>query len=122
MAYFEKTSIADEKGTIVNPSTDEALVLLRRMVKLMEQQAAVDTAQRQRITLDAITTALPNANPIPVSQSTAANLNATVSIAASQTLATVTNLVTLAGLDQRLYADWARTSYNSGIRSALTFS
>jgi hypothetical protein len=122
MAYFEKTSIADEKGTIVNPSTDEALVLLRRMVKLMEQQAAVDTAQRQRITLDAVTAALPNANPIPVSQSTAGNLNATVSIAASQTLATVTNLVTLAGLDQRLYTDWARAAYNSGIRSALTFS
>jgi hypothetical protein len=118
MAYFEKTSIANEKGTIVNPSTDEALVLLRRMVKLMEQQAAVDTAQRQRITLDAVTAALPNANPIPVSQTTAGNLNATVSIAASQTLA---NLATLAGLDQRLYTDWARASYNSGIRSALTF-
>jgi hypothetical protein len=97
----------------------------------MESQSAVDPAQRQRITLDAVTAGLANANAIPVSQTSAANLLATVSqssagsllatvnIAAGQTLA---NLTTLAGYDQRLYSDWARQAYSAGIRSQLTFT
>jgi hypothetical protein len=103
-------------------STDDQIILLRRIVKLMESQAACDPAQRQRITLDAVTNGLVNANAIPVSQTSAANLLATVSIAAGQDVRAVTNLTTLAGYDQRLYSDWARQAYNTGIRSQLTFA
>lgn len=117
MAYFEKTNLADSKGEIIDPassSLDDQVVLLRRIVKLLESQAAVDTAQRQRVTLDAITagTVLPTVTTVTTV--------ATVTTVTGVT--NVTNLGTLAGYDQRLYSDWARQAYNTGIRSALTFS
>jgi hypothetical protein len=49
-------------------STDDQIILLRRIVKLMESQAACDPAQRQRITLDAATATAA----VTVAQATAA--------------------------------------------------
>jgi hypothetical protein len=96
-------------------TTDDEIAMLRRIVKLMESQAACDPAQRQRITLDAATATAA----VTVAQATAANLNTTVSMAANQTL---TNLTTLAGWNQQMFADQARQAYNTGIRSQLTFA
>lgn len=109
-------------------STDDQIVLLRRIVKILEMQSAVDPQNRQRITIDAIATALTNANAIPVSQTTASSLNATVaqptasSLNATAVFASTANLPNLLGRDQQLIADWARTSYNTGIRNQLNFS
>lgn len=41
-----------------NASTDDSILLLRRILKALEPSTAQDTAQRQRITLDAITAGL----------------------------------------------------------------
>jgi hypothetical protein len=109
-------------------STDDQIVLLRRIVKILEMQSAVDPQNRQRITIDAITAALTNANAIPVSQTTATNLNATAAqptasaLNATAVFAATANLPNLLGRDQQLIADWARTSYNTGIRNQLNFS
>lgn len=133
MAYFEQTKISDAAGNVINPakepdqytnsppenveapavrtaqgSVDDHLILLRRMVKLMESQAAVDTAQRQRMTVDAITAGL--------------TLAAVTAVTTVTTVSSVTNQVALAGYDQRLFSDFARTAYNTGIRAGLTFS
>lgn len=127
MAFFEQTKLTDSSGSVIDPaqqptlydrnpqddvsapavrtaygSVDDQIVLLRRLVKLMESQAAVDIAQRQRVTLDAITSGL--------------------TLTTLTTVSTVSNAATLAGYNQQLFADWARTSYNTGIRSNLTFS
>jgi len=118
MAYFEATKIKDSAGNLIDPVDDAQVVLLRRIVKLMESQAAVDPQQRQRITIDNVT----STTGLIVTQATATNLNATVSIAASQTLATVTNLVGLFSWNQQILSDPARTAYNTGIRNQLTFS
>jgi len=81
------------------PSSDEALVLLRRMVKLMEPLATQDSAQRQRVTIDAGT--LP----------------------AVTTVTTVTNVTGLGGVDARFhYTDQARNAYANGIRANITNS
>jgi microcompartment protein CcmK/EutM len=120
MAYFEATKIKDSAGNLIDPVDDAQVVLLRRIVKLMESQAAVDPQQRQRITIDNVSAGITNA--LVVTQATATNLNATVSIAASQTLATVTNLAGLFSWNQQILSDPARTAYNTGIRSQLTFS
>lgn len=116
MAYFEKTNIADEKENTINPSTEEAVILLRRMVKLMEQQAATDTAQRQRVTIDAITAGVS----LPTVAAVTAITNALP--AGTNAIGAITTVQQLAGYDQRLYTDWARAAYNTGIRQNLIFS
>ena len=108
MAYLEQTQITDERDNLVNPASEESVVLLRRIAKLLESQAAVDPQQRQRVVVDA-----------------------GITIAAAQTLTTVTtvgtvtsitNLAAVNGWNQQMFSDPARTSYNTGIRSQLTFS
>jgi hypothetical protein len=74
-----------------NAATDESIVLLRRIAKLLEPLATQDGATRQRIAIDASTVTLINT---PQS---------------------------FAGIDFRFsIADWARTAYNTGIRAKLT--
>ena len=113
------TELNDSNGNNINPATDESILYLRRMVKLMESQAVVDNQMRQRVVVD--TGALTD-----VRQSSAGNLLATVSIASSQTLSTVstvTSLSQLAGVDSRWQIiDWARTAYNGGMRDRLISS
>jgi hypothetical protein len=97
MSSTDKLAIyLDDANT---PSSDEAIVLLRRMVKLMEPLAVQDSAQRQRVTIDAGT--LP----------------------AVTTVTTVTNVTGLGGVDARFqYTDQARNAYANGIRANITNS
>ena len=82
------------------PSSDDSLILLRRIVQLLSPLATQDANQRQRITIDAISGGL------------------TLS-----TLSTVSNVATLAGVDSRYqFIDAARNAYANGIRQNLTFS
>ncbi len=72
-------------------SLNESVILLRRIAKLLEPLATQDANQRQRITLSSAETTIPNT---PQS---------------------------FAGVDFRFsITDWARTSYNTGIRAKLT--
>ncbi len=139
MAYFEQTKLTNSSGTVINPaeqqplytvdppndsagpvirtaagSIDDQIILLRRIVKLLETTAAADSAQRQRFTLDAVTAgvALPTVTAV----------GTVTTVTGVTTVSTVTNVSQLAGYDQRLYVDWARTAYNTGIRAALTFT
>lgn len=136
MAYFEQTKLTDANGNIITPaqqqtlytvnppndtagpvvrtqagSVDDQIILLRRIVKLLETSAAADPQQRQRMTLDSITTGL-----------TLGTITTVTGVTTVSTVTSVTNMTQLAGYDQRLYVDWARTAYNTGIRAALTFS
>jgi len=81
------------------PSSDEAIALLRRMVKLMEPLAVQDSQQRQRVVVETITTG---------------NLNVVASIG---------NVVAFGGVDPRFqFIDQARTAYATGIRANITNS
>ena len=150
MAYFEQTNIANVAGNQINPATQETLssidsktttplsvsppndaassivrtaagsiddqiILFRRLLKIMESQSATDIANRQRITIDAITAGLTLANITTVAAVTAIT-NALP--AGTNTIGSVL----AAGADQRQFIDVARTNYNTGIRSKLTFS
>lgn len=90
--------------------TDSLLALLSRIVKLLESNATVDSAQRQRVVVDSGAI--------------------TASIAATQTLATVTTVTTLttltnaasiAGMDREQYINIAKNTYANAIRHRLTF-
>lgn len=101
--------LKDAAGSQINPSTDDSIQYLRRIVKLMESQAVVDSGNRQRITLDSIGTGTAVTTSVPVSGTVTATVAST----------TVT---TLGGWNQQLFQDPARTAYATGIRQNLTFS
>lgn len=81
-----------------NELLQQSVIALRRVIKLLESNATIDPQQRQRITLDAITSGL--------------TLTA---------VSTVTNIAAMAGEGVRQFEVHARNSYSSGIRSRLTF-
>jgi predicted RNA-binding protein Jag len=108
--------LKDTNSVQINPVSEESILYLRRMVKMMESQAVVDNQMRQRVVAEQATAANLNAT---VTQATAANLNATV----TGTLAAVTTLNQIAGVDARWQIlDWSRQAYNSGIRANLVNS
>jgi hypothetical protein len=113
MAYFESTNLVDVDNNKINPATEESNVLLRRIVKLMESQAATDVAQRQRMVLDAIAPSLTLGTVTAVTAITNPLPGGTN---------TIGNLGTLNGWNQQMFADAARTAYNTGVRRWLSFS
>jgi hypothetical protein len=82
-------------GVTINPATDETVLLLRRMVKLMEPLAVQDAQQRQRVFVESITTV---------------------------TVGNVSNISALGGVDPRFqFIDQARNAFANGIRQNLTY-
>jgi hypothetical protein len=77
-------------------ATDESLILLRRIVKLLESNAVVDSANRQKVIVEG-----------------SANINGTIAVG---------NISTMAGYGQQQYIDIARNAYANGIRSKLDFT
>lgn len=78
------------------PSTDDSVVLLRRLIQLLTPIATQDSQQRQRVTVDTISSGL--------------------------TLSNVTSLNTLANVDARyIQMDTARNVFANGIRQNLTY-
>jgi hypothetical protein len=100
MSYIppsDSLNLLNISGDTINPATEEALILLRRMVKLMEPLSVQDTQQRQRVAVETI-----------------ANMN---------TLSILTNMTGFGGVDGRFhFMEVARISYSNGIRNNLNFS
>ena len=113
--------VNDATNTQVNPATDDSIVYLRRMVKLMESQATVDSANRQRITLDSLGASTLITTTVPVSGSVTATVASTTVTAISAGTTTIGD-VTIGGYDRRQFMDIARSTYAMGIRSNLVFS
>lgn len=110
--------IKDATNTQVNPATDDAIVYLRRMVKLMESQETVDGANRQRVTVDMFP---GNVATLPT-YTAGATLPTVTTVTTVSAVTSVANMVTLAGQNQQMYQDVARNSYANGIRQNLVFS
>jgi len=119
MAYFEKTRVTDSVGDVVNPATDESIVLLRRMVKLLESQNATDIANRQRMTLDSIASGLTLGTVTTV---TGVTTVAAVTAITNALPAGTNNIGFINGQDHRQFIDVARNNYANSIRNKLTFS
>jgi hypothetical protein len=111
MAYLEKTQISNERDTVINPATEESLVLLRRIAKLLESSATSDTANRQRVVIDAGT--LTTLTTVTTVAAVTAITNA---------LPAGTNSIGFVGMTGDTRIDHSRTTYENGIRSKLTFS
>ena len=92
--------------------TDNLTAMLSRIVKLLESNAVVDQQQRQRLTVDSITSGLTLSNVTTVG---------TVSAITGGTITTVSAVNTLAGMDREQYINIARNTYANSIRSKLSF-
>ena len=110
------TTAPMDTGASVDAQTH---LLLQKICDLLEPMATQDQANRQRISVDTIAagTALPTVTTV-----------GTVSTITGGTITTITNAVgvgnvaTLGGGNPEWQMiDWARHSYNVGIRSQLTF-
>lgn len=110
--------IKDTTDTQVNPATDESVLYLRRIVKLMESQSVVDAANRQRITLDSLGPATTITTSVPVS----GTVTATVTGATLGAGVAAIGSVNIDGQNRQMFQDFAKTAYATGIRQFLTFS
>ena len=86
--------------------------MLMRLVKLMESNAVVDAAQRQRISVDAIAAG--------VSLPTVSAVTAVTTVTTVTTVGSVTNIAATAGMDREQYINIAKQTY-SGLRAQLSF-
>lgn len=104
----------DINSNQINPAADESVTYLRRIVKLMESQGTVDSANRQRVTIDSLGTGTAVTTTVPVSgtvtASVAAGTNAMGSITA------------IDGQNRQMFQDFAKSAYATGIRQFLVFS
>jgi hypothetical protein len=94
--------------------TDNLLVMLSRIVKLLESNAIVDNAQRQRVTVDAMSSGL--------TLGTVTSLGTVTTVTTVNTVTAANNLVALAGMDREQYINIAKQTYAQSIRSQLTFT
>lgn len=92
---------------VVSDRTDNLLALLGRIIKLLESNATVDSAQRQRVVVD--------------SGAIVASIAATQTLATVTTVGTVTNATNIAGMDREQYINVAKNTYANSLRSRLTF-
>ena len=105
---FDTTSMSDTDSLQIfleiqiNPSTDESVVLLRRLVQLLTPIGVQDAQQRQRVSLDAAPAS------VAVVQPTAGNLNMNAGL--------------IGGVDARFqFIDQARNTFANSIRQNLTY-
>jgi hypothetical protein len=104
--FFESGQIPVEADR-----TDNLIVLLSRVVKLLESNAVVDGQQRQRVTLDAISASL--------------TLGTISTVSTVSTVSSVTNVAAqtaLAGMDREMYINVAKQTYAMSIRPRLEFT
>jgi dihydroxyacetone kinase-like predicted kinase len=101
-------AIVDGDGFLIKPSRLETLIaLMARAVKLLDSNAIVDNAQRQRIVVDAGTITTVSAVTAVSSVTTVSNVNA---------------IAAVAGMDREQYINISKQTMAQGIRSRLTFA
>ena len=106
------------EGDFIRSDTNESIILLRRIAQLLSPIATQDSAQRQRIVVEAMPASTTVAGTVTVAQATAASLNATVT--GTVAVSSVANIAAVAGIDPRFqFIDAAGTAYATGIRANL---
>lgn len=92
--------IIDKTSTQINPASEDAVIYLRRIVKLLESSATVDYANRQKVIVEGMPA---------------------ITGAVTMTGTTITGMSGLRyGMDERYkYIDAARLTYAAGIRANI---
>jgi len=96
-------------------TSDESTPWLRRIAKLSESLSVVDSAQRQRISLDSIAAG--------VTLPTVTSVGTVTTVTGVTTVSSVTNVAaqgSMAGMDREMYINIARQTYAMCIRAKIT--
>lgn len=98
MSYIDQKEmqLLDASSNTINPATDEAIVLLRRLLKTAEALSVVDSAQRLQVSVT---------NSLSIGSGTISTLQ----YWSPSTLDIRWDMI-----------QWARTSFATGIRSQIT--
>lgn len=133
MAYADSNKLSNKNNEIINPATEETLMLLRRLLQLANTLNTQDSNQRLRVNVDAMgSVTLPTVT-------TVGTVSSITNYGGSAVLPTVTTVGTVntvgistatylgggtgGGVDSRyLMVDTARNAYANSIRSKLSFS
>jgi len=91
---------------VASARLESLVALMARAVKLLESSAIVDSAQRQRVVVDA---------------GTITAVTGVTTVTTVTTVTGVTNVVANAGMDREQYINIAKQTYAMGIRSRLSF-
>ena len=87
--------------------TEDLLVAVSRITKLLESSGVVDQQQRQRLSLDTI----PAGVTLPT----------VTTVGTVTTASTLTNATSIAGMDREQYINIAKNTYANRIRAQLSF-
>jgi hypothetical protein len=132
MAYFPnnpngQATSADSAPVVLSsnqsPSLvaqDDTIVILARILKLLESLSIVDSAQRQRVVVDAFAAGLTvtlGAGGASIGTVAVSSLPALAS--GANVIGSINNIATMAGMDREMYINQARTAYNTGISAKL---
>ena len=108
----------DLKGSPATENTlqdvKEQTALLKRIAKIADSLAVVDGAQRQRVTIDAITGGL--------TLGTVSSMGTLTTVTGVTTVSTVSNVAANAGMGSEQYLNIARNTYANSIRNKLSFT
>jgi hypothetical protein len=104
-----EVSVGSSPTSTGTSTTDNLLVMLMRIVKLLESNAVVDQQQRQRISVDGFVATVPTVTTV----STVSTVTSVSNVAAQ---------TGLAGMDREMYINAAKQTYSNSIRSRLTFA
>ena len=116
MNNTDRLFILFDDGSTPTQRQEDLLEMLMRIAKLLETNAVVDSAQRQRITLDAISAALTLATV-----TTVGTVSTVTTLPTLANVTTVAGLSAVAGMDREQYINIARNAWANSIRSQLTF-
>jgi hypothetical protein len=92
---------------VVSDRLETLIALMARAVKLLDSNAIVDSAQRQRIVIDA---------------GTITTVSTVSTVTTVSTVSAVNNVVANAGMDREQYINISKQTMAQGIRQRLTFA
>lgn len=101
-----------------NASTDDSIILLRRILRALEPSTAQDSSQRQRITIDAITTGLTLSTITTVGTVTTVSAVTGITNALPAGTNSIGNFGGYTNVDFQMMNQ--RIMYNTGLRSKIS--
>jgi hypothetical protein len=110
---YEDVSAFNRLPTASDPRLETLIALMARALKLLDSNAIVDSAQRQRIVVDAGTITSVTGVTTVTTVTTVATVSAVTAVA---------NVTANAGMDREQYINISKQTYAQGIRSRLTFA
>ena len=98
---------AENRLPVTSDRLESLIVLMSRMVRMMESNAIVDSAQRQRVVVDT---------------GTIATVTGVTTVSTVSAVTLVSNVTAQAGMDREQYINISKQTFAQNIRSRLTFA